>query len=111
MAQLRRKRDGIDAFWTDDWNGYPANRKRLLQHIYDAKVSNPVVFSGDIHSFFANDLKLDFDDESSPIAATEFVAARFLRTARPMMRLQKYCRTIRMCIFSTAAGAATSWSI
>jgi alkaline phosphatase D len=28
MAQLRRNRDGIDAFWTDDWNGYPANRKR-----------------------------------------------------------------------------------
>ena len=24
--------------------------------------SNPVVLSGDIHSFFANDLKLDFDD-------------------------------------------------
>ena len=49
MAQLRRKQDGIDAFWTDDWNGYPANRARLLQHIDDAKVSNPVVVSGDIH--------------------------------------------------------------
>ena len=73
MAQLRRNRDGIDAFWTDDWNGYPANRKRLLQHVYDSKVSNPVVVSGDIHSFFANDLKLDFDDESSPVVATEFV--------------------------------------
>ena len=75
MAQLRRKRDGIDAFWTDDWNGYPANRQRLLQHIYDSKVSNPVVISGDIHSFLANDLKLDFDDESSPIVATEFVGS------------------------------------
>jgi alkaline phosphatase D len=75
MAQLRRKQDGIDAFWTDDWNGYPANRARLLQHIHDAKVSNPVVVSGDIHSFFANDLKLDFDDEASPIVATEFVGS------------------------------------
>jgi alkaline phosphatase D len=75
MAQLRRKRDGIDAFWTDDWNGYPANRARLLHHIYDAKVSNPVVISGDIHSFFANDLKLDFDDESSPVVASEFVGS------------------------------------
>ncbi len=73
MAQLRRRQDGIDAFWTDDWNGYPANRARLLKHIYDRKVSNPVVISGDIHSFFANDLKLDFDDETSPIVATEFV--------------------------------------
>jgi alkaline phosphatase D len=75
MAQLRRKRDGIDAFWTDDWNGYPANRARLLQHIHDSKVSNPVVISGDIHSFFANDLKLDFDDQASPIVATEFVGS------------------------------------
>ena len=73
MAQLRRKLDGIDAFWTDDWNGYPANRARLLQHIHDSKVSNPVVVTGDIHSFFANDLKLDFDDPNSPIVATEFV--------------------------------------
>jgi alkaline phosphatase D len=72
MAQYRLKRDGVDAFSTDDWDGYPANRQRLLQHIYDSKVSNPVVVSGDLHSFFANDLKLDFDDQSSPIVATEF---------------------------------------
>jgi alkaline phosphatase D len=75
MAQLRRRQDGIDAFWTDDWNGYPANRARLLQHIYDRKISNPVVISGDIHSFFANDLKLDFDDQSSPTVAAEFVGS------------------------------------
>ena len=75
MAQLRRKQDGIDAFWTDDWNGYPANRARLLRHIHDAKVSNPVVISGDIHSFLANDLKLDFDDQNSPTVATEFVGS------------------------------------
>ena len=73
MAQLREKLGGVDAFWTDDWDGYPANRTRLLQHIRDSKVSNPVVASGDIHSFFANDLKLDFDDPRSPIVATEFV--------------------------------------
>jgi alkaline phosphatase D len=73
MAQLREKQDGVDAFWTDDWDGYPANRARLLQHIHDSKVANAVVASGDIHSFFANDLKLDFDDAKSPIVATEFV--------------------------------------
>ncbi len=73
MAQLRESQDGVDAFWTDDWDGYPANRARLLRHIRDGKVANPVVASGDIHSFFANDLKLDFDDAKSPIVATEFV--------------------------------------
>jgi alkaline phosphatase D len=65
--------DGIDAFWSDDWDGYPANRTRLIKRIHDTKVSNPVVVGGDIHSFLANDLKLDFDDTNSPTVATEFL--------------------------------------
>jgi alkaline phosphatase D len=32
-----------------------------------------VVIGGDIHSFFANDLKLDFDNPASPVIATEFI--------------------------------------
>jgi alkaline phosphatase D len=74
MAQFRQKNDaGEISFWSDDWNGYPQSRKRLMQHIADSKVSNPVVVTGDIHSFWANDLKLDFDDPASPILGTEFV--------------------------------------
>jgi alkaline phosphatase D len=73
MAQLREKLNGADAFWTDDWNGYPANRTRLLKRIGDSRVANPVVVGGDIHAFFANDLHLDFDDPASPVVATEFV--------------------------------------
>jgi hypothetical protein len=38
-----------------------------------ARVANPVVLGGDIHSHWANDLKLDFDDPTSPTVATEFV--------------------------------------
>jgi alkaline phosphatase D len=74
MAQLRQiQSDGDTGFWTDDWNGYPASRARVLQHLHDARVSNPVVLTGDIHSFWANDLKLDFADERSPIVASEIV--------------------------------------
>ena len=73
MAQVRVKQNNDYGFSTDDWDGYPANRTRLLRCILDTKVSNPVVLSGDIHSFFANDLRLDFDDQTSPIVATEFV--------------------------------------
>ena len=73
MAQARVKPNNEYAFSTDDWDGYPANRTRLLKRIFDTKVSNPIVLSGDIHSFFANDLRLDFDDQTSPIVATEFV--------------------------------------
>jgi alkaline phosphatase D len=73
MAQVRVKQNNDYAFSTDDWDGYPANRNRLLKLIQDTRVSNPIVLSGDIHSFFANDLRLDFDDQTSPIVATEFV--------------------------------------
>jgi alkaline phosphatase D len=73
MAQWRQKNDaGETAFWTDDWNGYPASRTRLLRHL-GTRVANPVVLGGDIHSYWANDLKLDFDNPSSPTVATEFV--------------------------------------
>jgi alkaline phosphatase D len=74
MAQLReRQSDGSIAFWTDDWNGYPANRQRVLQQIRDTHARNPVVLGGDIHSFWANDLKLDFDDPRAPIVAAELI--------------------------------------
>ena len=74
MAGLRQKQgDNEYAYWTDDWNGYPASRTRLLQHLHDVKVKNPVVLAGDIHSFWTNDLKLDFDNPQSKTVATEFV--------------------------------------
>jgi alkaline phosphatase D len=74
MAQLRQKtRTGDYGYWTDDWNGYPASRQRLLQHLHDSKARNPVVLGGDIHSYWTNDLKLDFDNPNSPTVATEFV--------------------------------------
>jgi len=73
MAQYRVRQGDTFVVSTDVWDGYPANRSRLLKRIQETQVANPVVFSGDIHSFFANDLRLDFDDPNSPIVASEFV--------------------------------------
>lgn len=72
---------GISGYWTDSWDGYPAARARLLGHVAESRVRNPVVLSGDIHSFWANDLRLRFDDPASPIVATELVATSV--TSRP----------------------------
>ena len=44
---------------TDDWNGYPAARQRLLGQLQQARVANPVVLSGDFHAFMAADLHAD----------------------------------------------------
>jgi alkaline phosphatase D len=73
MAQLAIKRGGAYAYSTDDWDGYPANRARLLKRIRDSQVANPVVIGGDFHAFFANDLRVDFDDPATPVVAAEFV--------------------------------------
>jgi alkaline phosphatase D len=60
-------------FWNDAWDGYPAARARILQHLHSREIANPVVLTGDWHSTFANDVKLDFDDPASPTVASEFV--------------------------------------
>jgi alkaline phosphatase D len=75
MAQLRQRVPlvGIVGHWTDAWDGYPASRTRLLRHVEASRVSNPVVIGGDLHSFWVNDLKRDFDDPRSPTVATELV--------------------------------------
>ena len=95
MAQLREKQDSVDAFWTDHWNGYPANRARLLQHVHDSKVSNSrSVASGDIHSFFANDLKLDFDSHQRPRQSSppNSSGPRSRPTGRLTTRSRRCCR-------------------
>ncbi len=84
MAQLRQKdQSGNSGYWTDDWDGYPAGRRRLLQRIAQTKVSNPVVIGGDIHAFFANDLRVDFDDPNSLVVATEFVGTSVTSAGPP----------------------------
>ena len=84
MAEFcERTGDGHIAFWTDDWNGYPEARKRLLTHLRDARVANPVVIGGDIHSFWANDLKVDFDDPRAPVVASEFVGTSITSLGPP----------------------------
>ena len=73
FAQMNR-RDGPGRFaWTDGWDGYPASRRRLLDVFASGKAVNPVVIGGDVHCFYVNQLKADFDDPASPVVASEFV--------------------------------------
>ncbi|MBL8773322.1 MAG: alkaline phosphatase D family protein [Phenylobacterium sp.] len=65
--------DGRVGHYTDGWDGYQANRTRMLGALADARTPNPVFLAGDIHSFWANDLKSDFRDPRSPTVAAEFV--------------------------------------
>jgi alkaline phosphatase D len=84
MTELKeRTKSGALAHWSEDWNGYPAARQRLLQQMADTRLANPVVIGGDIHSFWANDLKLDFDNVNAPAVATEFVGTSITSAGPP----------------------------
>jgi alkaline phosphatase D len=74
MALVDRNTAGATAAYSmDQWPGYAAERQKLLEHIRDHKISNTVVLTGDIHSNWANELRVDDLQADLPTVATEFV--------------------------------------
>ncbi|MCT9933400.1 alkaline phosphatase D family protein [Planotetraspora sp. A-T 1434] len=59
----------------DSWDGYPADRARLLEGIKASGAANPVVLTGDAHMHHAADLRPDFGDPGSPRVAVELVTS------------------------------------
>ena len=57
---------------TDNWDGYPAARSRMLGSIQTHRPSNPVFVGGDIHQNWVGHIKADFSKAASPTIATEF---------------------------------------
>jgi alkaline phosphatase D len=88
MAQFDTRPGPGRRAWTDGWDGYPAARHRLFENL--RSTSNPVVLGGDVHSFNASQLKLDFDDPASPVVASEFVATSITSQAWSQDRLDQY---------------------
>jgi alkaline phosphatase D len=60
---------GINA---DQWDGYAAERRELLEHVVARGIKDVTVITGDIHTFFAGAVHTSGRIES-PAAATEFV--------------------------------------
>ncbi|PQZ85915.1 MULTISPECIES: alkaline phosphatase [Pseudomonas] len=75
--------------WTDGWDGYQANRSRMLASIQRNRVKNPVFWGGDIHSFWTTDLHADGNDLDSPIVATEFVGTSVTSDGPPFEAFSK----------------------
>jgi alkaline phosphatase D len=73
MARVDRTPGEPANYSMDQWPGYEVNRRRLLKFFLDRPALNPVVLGGDIHSNWANNLIVDFDDLGSKTVATEFV--------------------------------------
>ena len=57
----------------DQWPGYTFERQQVMKFIAERAVANPIVLTGDIHSNWVNDLRVDDRKHETPIVATEFV--------------------------------------
>lgn len=59
----------------DAWDGYRASRQRITQGWVNAGVRNPVVLTGDVHTHWASEVKLDYLDAAAPSVGTELVCS------------------------------------
>ena len=57
----------------DPWDGYVADRNRVLRAAADRSVRNLVVITGDRHQNYAGDLLRSWEEPDSPVVGAEFV--------------------------------------
>ncbi|RPD66343.1 hypothetical protein L226DRAFT_566788 [Lentinus tigrinus ALCF2SS1-7] len=71
-----------DAFDVDAWDGYRANRNRILDHLYDNKISNTLILSGDSHANWVSDLAHPNDTTTyDPVTGNGAIGVEFAGTA------------------------------
>ncbi|WP_437882314.1 alkaline phosphatase D family protein [Pseudomonas sp. LRF_L74] len=80
---------GEARYWTDNWDGFQAARERLLENLQHSRVANPVVLSGDYHSFWANHLHRVAEDPDSPRVAVELVGTSITSNGPSYEAIQK----------------------
>jgi len=68
-----RSKEGEPQYSMDQWPGYAHERMELMQFLRERRVPNPVVLTGDIHSNWVNDLRVDDRKPETPVVASEFV--------------------------------------
>ncbi|EKM55492.1 uncharacterized protein PHACADRAFT_143901 [Phanerochaete carnosa HHB-10118-sp] len=74
--------DEFGAFDVDAWDGYRANRNRILDHIHDNQISNVVILSGDSHANWVSDLAHPNDTVNyDPVTGEGSFAVEFAGTA------------------------------
>ncbi|KDQ33328.1 hypothetical protein PLEOSDRAFT_1099298 [Pleurotus ostreatus PC15] len=69
-------------FNTDAWDGYRANRARILDHLYNNEISNTVILAGDSHANWVSDLARPNDTTTyNPITGDGAIGVEFAGTA------------------------------
>ncbi len=73
FAMVERAAKDVVGYSMDQWPGAAFERLALMRFIADRKIPNPIVITGDIHSNWVNDLRIDDRNIDQPVVATEFV--------------------------------------
>jgi phosphodiesterase/alkaline phosphatase D-like protein len=82
MAELDLHPGPGRSWWSDAWDGYAADRQRILRALWERQPANPIVLTGDIHSFFVNDLRV-VDTVKRPGAGVRALASFVVEDSRP----------------------------
>jgi len=111
MAEADRGPGDRHVYWADGWDGYPMARQRLLDAIAASPVKDTLVLGGDVHSFWATDLRRDFARPDQPVIATEFVGGSVTsqgpaeERVKLMMRKNPHIRYGRSGVFGYGLAA------
>ena len=65
---------GAPRYSMDQWPGYTFERMQLVKYLEERRINNPVVLTGDIHTNWVNELRVDDRRADDKPVATEFVA-------------------------------------
>ncbi|EIM90126.1 uncharacterized protein STEHIDRAFT_50834 [Stereum hirsutum FP-91666 SS1] len=65
----------------DAWDGYRANRQRVLDHLFSNGINNTVILSGDSHANWVSDLAHPNDTSYDPITGAGAAGVEFAGTA------------------------------
>ena len=76
-----------DVWWHDTWDGYPIERRELLNFIRDQALTNVVSVTGDRHAHFAGLVYDDFDRQTPAGVLPEFVGSGV--TSGPRLKNQR----------------------
>jgi alkaline phosphatase D len=73
FAQRDSAAGAAERYSMDSWDGYVANRDRIMTAVAERNIQNMVVLTGDVHASWANNLKADWRNPDSATLGVEFV--------------------------------------
>jgi alkaline phosphatase D len=93
FAPFNRAIDGTSRnFGTgaDSWDGYVAERQRILDWLVEQRTANPMVLTGDTHTNWVRNVPQDYRDLGGPPVATEILGTSISTNGDPAAPLSRY---------------------